>query len=112
VDPAYQSWASIVGWSFSMLFVVLGLGVTLANATNIERPLLVGGFTAAGGLIMALLMWRTQALGGPFSWWQILGYVFIGCAFFACGRLADYMLGPTPANREADEETMGAHLSD
>ena len=83
-----------------------------ANATNIERPVLVGAFTASGGLVMSLLMLRTQTAGGPGSWWQIFGFVIVGLVMFGWGRLIDYILGPTPINREADEETMGAHLSD
>lgn len=102
----------MVGWAVGIIFVVFGLGVMAANPANMERPILVGAFTSVGGLIVSFLMWRTQSGNGPFSWWQIFGYLLIALGFFAWGRLIDYMLGPTPVNREADEETMGAHLSD
>jgi len=112
VDPATQSWAIIVGWGIATLFVVFGLGLMFANATNIERPIVVGAFTAVGGLLIAGLMLRTEALNGPYSWWQIAGFTVVGFACFGWGRLLDYVLGPVPVNREADEETLGAHLSD
>ncbi len=107
-----QSWALIVGWGIAVLFGVFGLGVMFSNSTNIERPVLVGAFTTAGGLFVAGLMLRTQALGGPFSWGQIFGFALVALACFAWGRLIDYVLGPVAVNREADEETLGAHLSD
>ena len=112
MDPASQSWAAIAGWAAAIVLIVFGLGLMSANPVNIERPKVVGGFTVAGGLIVALLMLRTQTVGGPFSWWQIFGFVLVGLAFFGWGRLSDYIFGPVPVDREADEETMGAHLSD
>ena len=109
---AQQSWALIVGWAIAVLFGLFGLGVMFSNSTNIERPLVVGAFTTAGGLFVAGLMLRTESLGGPFNWGQILGFLIVGLMCFAWGRLIDYMLGPVPVDREADDETLGAHLSD
>ena len=112
MDAASQSWASIFGWGSAFVLVAFGIGLMLSNPTNIERPVLVGAFTAAGGLIVGYMIWRTQNVGGPFSWSQVFAYTMVGVAVFAWGRLIDYLLGGTPVNREADEETMGAHLSD
>jgi hypothetical protein len=112
VDAATQSWSVIVGWTVAVVFIVFGIGLMFANPENIERPAIVGGFTCAGGLLAGALMLRTQSVGGPFNWWQIFGFMIVALACFAWGRLIDYVLGPAPVDREADEETLGAHLSD
>jgi hypothetical protein len=112
MDPAAQSWALIVGWGIVVLFTTFGIGLILSNAENIERPLLVGGITMLGGGLVAYLLARTQSLNGPYSWWQIFGFFLVAAVMYGWARLIDYALGPKPLNREADEETMGAHLAD
>jgi hypothetical protein len=112
VDPASQSWALIVGWAAAITFMLFGAGIMFSNSSNIERPTVVGAITMAGGLVDAFLMWRTQISDGPDSWAQVFGYVLIALLFYGWGRLVDYLLGPVKLDREADEETMGAHLSD
>jgi len=112
VDPATQSWALIVGWGAAAIMFLFGVGIVLSNGENIERPLLVGALTMLGAGAVAFLMARTQSLNGPFSWWQIVGFIMVALVFYGWGRLIDYALGPVRLNREADEETMGAHLSD
>jgi hypothetical protein len=102
----------IVGWAAAIVFIVLGIGIMFSNSTNIERPTLVGASTMLGGLAIAFFMWRTQIADGPFGWDQIFGFVLVALLFFGGGRLLDFVLGPVPLNREADEDTMGAHLSD
>ena len=112
MDPASQSWAVIVGWSIVLLFIAFGVGLMSSRATNIERPTMVGAFVTIGGFLAGLLMYRAQASGGPNSWWQIFGFALISFVFYGWGMLFDYALGPAPLNREADEDTFGAHLSD
>jgi hypothetical protein len=112
VDPASQSWAAIAGWTAAFALIAFGLGLMSSNPTNIERPILVGAFSACGGLLFSFLLWQTQSIGGPFSWSQVFGYLLVGLAMFGWGMLIDYILGPAPVDREADEETLGAHLSD
>jgi len=91
---------------------LFGLGVMSSRSSNIERTNLVGGLTLLGAAISAILFERTISLSGPFSWWQTVGIVAIGVVFFGGGRLLDYYLGALPVDREADEDMMGAHLSD
>lgn len=112
VDAASQSWALIFGWVCVGVFLLLGLGLLYSRATNIERPALVGGLTLVGALVSAILMYRVYLQGGPYSWAHTLGIGLLGLVFFGWGRVTDYVLGPTPINREQDEATFGAHLSD
>lgn len=112
MDPASQNWAVIFGWITISMMTLFGLGILFSRAENIERPALVGGLTLAGCVIVTVLLTRTVASGGPYNWWQMFGYFLITLAFYGWGRLMDYIMGPVPVDREADEATMGAHLSD
>jgi hypothetical protein len=112
VDPASQSSALIFGWIGVGLVILFGIGLLFSRSTNIEREGLVGGSTLVGGLVATILLWRASALNGPYSWWQVAGILLVALAFYGWGRLVDYVLGPLPLDREADEATLGAHLSD
>ena len=112
MDAASQSWALIFGWIGIAVVGLFGLGVMYSRAANIERTNLVGGLTLLGAVVSAILFRHTVSLNGPFSWWQTWGIVLLGVGFYGWGKLLDYFLGPLPLDREADEEMMGAHLSD
>lgn len=91
---------------------LFGLGVTFSRSSNIERANLVGGLTLLGAAISAILFQHSISLNGPFGWWQTVGFVVVGLCFYGWARLLDYYLGALPVDREADEDMMGAHLSD
>lgn len=112
MEPSAQSSALIFGWLGIGAVMLLGLGLLYARATNIERPILVGGLTLLGGLVSAGVMERTVMLGGPYSWAHTFGIVLIGVLFFAWGWFADYAMGQPRIDPEADEATLGAHVSD
>jgi hypothetical protein len=91
---------------------LFGLGIMASRSTNIERPNLVGLLTFLGAAVSAALLQHTVSLNGPSSWFQTIGIVLVGLAFYGGARLLDYFLGPVAVDREADEDMMGAHLSD
>ena len=84
----------------------------MANPTYIERTTMVGSITLLGGILAAAWLQRSLAAGGPSSWFQTLAICLLGTIFFFLGWLIDYLMGSPPLNREADEETLGAHVSD
>lgn len=112
MDGASQSWALIFAWVVIGSAALFGIGVLYSRSTNIERTNLVGALTLVGAVISAFMLRRTEVRGGPTSWGQTIGIVAIAWCFFFFARLLDYYLGPVKVDREADEDTMGAHLSD
>jgi hypothetical protein len=112
VDPASLSWAVPTAWICIGASLVFGVGLMMANPTYIERTILVGSLTVLGGILAAAMLQRSLASGGPSSWFEALSMCLLGPVFFGLGWLIDYLMGDTPLNREADEETLGAHVSD
>lgn len=112
VDAASVSWAIPTAWICIGASLVFGLGVMMSNSTYIERPILVGSLTLLGSLLAAFWLNWTLAHGGFSSWFQVVSICILGTIFFALGWMLDYLSGPPPLNREADEETLGAHVSD
>src|SRR5207302_875817 len=111
MDRSAQSTAAIFGWGGILIVMLVGVALLFSRPTNIERQVMVGGITILGSLVSSFLMHRSQAAGGPINAFQVFGFVFIAFAFFGWAWLLDYALGPLPVDREADEDTFGAHLS-